>query len=269
MRRKLISQQPGADLLQVLPIRDNWSPPPSAKFVYNIMWIQKAGECSTKHLFVLRPGIKLDIEQLRHSTGYQISFREEALLMLGCEHFMPFCKQTYTSPVSHIEITNQQLFADMDGVITKMSRITCQGNSPQMGLLYGLLKVFLVYVARHYNNGNQPSEICDENGLYDKFIDLLNQGQSEKKAVNDYAYALSVSTNTLNGAIRKISGYTASHHIQQRIILKAKQAAITSQASMKEVAFGLGFQDIAHFSKYFRHNAGMTFSDFKRTFQIS
>ena len=37
-----------------------------------------------------------------------------------------------------------------------------------------------------------------------------------------------------------------------------------SQVSMKEVAYGLGFDNLAHFSKYFKTNSGINFTDFKR-----
>ena len=33
---------------------------------------------------------------------------------------------------------------------------------------------------------------------------------------------------------------------------------------MKEVAYGLGFDNLAHFSKYFETNSGINFTDFKR-----
>ena len=33
---------------------------------------------------------------------------------------------------------------------------------------------------------------------------------------------------------------------------------------MKEIAYGLGFADLAHFSKYFKRASGINFSDFKK-----
>jgi AraC family transcriptional activator of pobA len=37
-----------------------------------------------------------------------------------------------------------------------------------------------------------------------------------------------------------------------------------SQVSMKEIAYSLGFDNLAHFSKYFKTNGGINFTDFKR-----
>jgi AraC family transcriptional regulator, transcriptional activator of pobA len=33
---------------------------------------------------------------------------------------------------------------------------------------------------------------------------------------------------------------------------------------MKEIAYSLGFDNLAHFSKYFKTNSGINFTDFKR-----
>jgi AraC-like DNA-binding protein len=62
-----------------------------------------------------------------------------------------------------------------------------------------------------------------------------------------------------------MSGFTASYHIQQRIVLEAKRRAIFNGDSMKQIAYCLGFCDPAHFSKYFKNSSGTNFTDFKKT----
>ena len=70
--------------------------------------------------------------------------------------------------------------------------------------------------------------------------------------------------NYLNRTVKKMTGLTASYHIQQQIILEAKRQAIHSNVSMKEIAYFLGFDNLAHFSKFFKNNSGMSFSTFKK-----
>jgi AraC-like DNA-binding protein len=82
--------------------------------------------------------------------------------------------------------------------------------------------------------------------------------------VSDYADDLCVTPNYLNRTVKKTTGYTASHHIQQQIILEAKRQATYFSTSMKRIAYNLGFDNLAHFSKFFKHNCGMNFTDFKR-----
>ena len=82
--------------------------------------------------------------------------------------------------------------------------------------------------------------------------------------VSDYAGQLYVTPNYLNRTVKKITGFTASHHIQQHIITEAKRQAMFSLSSMKEIAYSLGFDNLAHFSKFFKTNSGMSFRDFKK-----
>jgi AraC-like DNA-binding protein len=87
----------------------------------------------------------------------------------------------------------------------------------------------------------------------------------QHKMVAEYAEELSVSPNHLNEIVKKVSGFPASHHIRQRVLLEAKRLAAYSGASMKEIAYSLGFEDIAHFSKFFKNLSGSNFTSYKKT----
>jgi AraC-like DNA-binding protein len=63
----------------------------------------------------------------------------------------------------------------------------------------------------------------------------------------------------------EVSGYSASYHIQQRLVQEAKRLAVYNNASLKMVAYTLGFDDLSHFSRFFKHAAGINFSEYKKT----
>ena len=85
-----------------------------------------------------------------------------------------------------------------------------------------------------------------------------------KKMVADYAEELFITPNYLNGIVKKTTGFSAGHHIRQRVVLEAKRMCRYSDAGMKEIAYDLGFIDSSHFSKFFKAVSGMNFSDFKK-----
>jgi len=103
-----------------------------------------------------------------------------------------------------------------------------------------------------------------EKELLDRFMERLNQDYASKKLVSDYADDLCISANYLNTIIKKVTGFPASHHIQQCIIREAKCRALKSGAMMKEIAYDLGFRDLAHFSKFFKNYSGSSFSTFMK-----
>ena len=81
--------------------------------------------------------------------------------------------------------------------------------------------------------------------------------------VSDYSGTLYVTANHLNQVIRSALGITAKEYIQNRIVLEAKREAYFTTLSSKEIAFHLGFEDPAHFSKFFKKCVGESFSSFR------
>lgn len=82
--------------------------------------------------------------------------------------------------------------------------------------------------------------------------------------VGDYANFQNLSSIYLNEVIKGETGVSAKEYIQNRIILEAKRLALFSDWPMKQVAWNLGFEDTAHFSRLFKKNQGINFSEFKQ-----
>jgi AraC-like DNA-binding protein len=96
------------------------------------------------------------------------------------------------------------------------------------------------------------------------FLSLVKRHFATKKMVVEYASELFISPNYLNQVVKKLTGITASQHIQQYVIMEAKRQLLSSPYKMKEIAYSLGFEDCAYFSKYFKNKCGMSFSRFKK-----
>jgi AraC-like DNA-binding protein len=132
-------------------------------------------------------------------------------------------------------------------------------------ILRGLLKIFLIYLTRQYEpsttNVVKPKTI----DLVNKFFDIVEKKYMTHKLVSVYAEELCITPNHLNEIVKKASGFPASHHIRQRVLLEAKRQAAYSGASMKEIAYNLGFEDISHFSKFFKNLSGLNFTNYKKT----
>jgi AraC-like DNA-binding protein len=100
-------------------------------------------------------------------------------------------------------------------------------------------------------------------GLFLRFRQLLEQYYTEWKSVAAYADQLCVTPNHLSVSIKRETGRPASDHIRQRIMLEAQRLAAAHDAPLKEIAYQLGFEDVAHFSKLFKRCHGVSFSSFK------
>jgi len=128
-----------------------------------------------------------------------------------------------------------------------------------------LLKLFLLECKRIYNVS--PVERNQRNNaggtLVKQFKDLLDLHFAKYHKVAEYAQELHITPNYLNELVTQETGKSAKDIILSRIILEAKRFATYSETSVKEVAYNLGFEDPAHFSKLFKSQVEQGFSDFR------
>lgn len=78
------------------------------------------------------------------------------------------------------------------------------------------------------------------------------------KSANDYALRLSVHTNHLNRAVKKVTGKTTTTHISARIVREAKALLQHTDWNIAEAAYCLGFENPAYFNNFFRKQTGET-----------
>ena len=131
-------------------------------------------------------------------------------------------------------------------------------------LIKRYFRIFLILLSRQLEQGVESTIQTRETELVKRFMELLDKSFREEKMVAGYAGQLGVTANYLNRIVKKITSYSAGHHIRQRVILEAKRMARFSDSGMKEIAYDLGFFDSAHFSRFFKSFAGANFTDFKK-----
>lgn len=83
------------------------------------------------------------------------------------------------------------------------------------------------------------------------------------KSANDYAFRLSVHTNHLNRAVKKVTGRTTTEHIASRIIQEAKALLKHTDWNIADVAYCLGFENPSYFNNFFKRITNMTPRAFK------
>jgi len=94
--------------------------------------------------------------------------------------------------------------------------------------------------------------------LLRRFLSLLDQHFSDQKSVADYARILAVSPTHLSRICRAATGRPASKLIEERLIREARRMLIYTNLSVAEIAYALGFNDPAYFSRAFQRATGQT-----------
>lgn len=96
-----------------------------------------------------------------------------------------------------------------------------------------------------------------------RFKKLVAEKYSELKQVKEYAELLHLSPLYLNEITKEITGFPASYWISQEIILEAKRMLYYTTLDVKQIAYALGYEDHAYFSRFFKKHVGMTALTFR------
>jgi AraC-like DNA-binding protein len=173
-------------------------------------------------------------------------------LFYGIQHpmFIPLSPKE----IENISIIEMQCVEDMD-VKDKM-----QGE-----MLRTLLKRLIINVTRVAKQQTESYRrfTDDKMDCIRKFNLLLEVNFRTRHEVQFYARAMNRSPKTLTNLFGLCNYPSPSRLIQRRIILEAKRYLYYTDKSAKEVAEALGFTSTAHFSRYFKANTGVNFSEFK------
>lgn len=251
---------------------------PAHASCFEIIWI-KSGKgmfrsdmfqipFSENALYCFGPGHYRHVESRETPIGFYVSFSETFLHLLESPLDFSFFLSAHCNgqPISVIHSCYE-----MEDLFVKMHREYQGQHFLRNEILKGMLKVFMIYLSRQFEKGNEemPEGWYErEKEIVRKFLTLLRKDFSTKKLVAEYADELCITPNYLNAVVKKQTGVPASHHIQQRIISEAKRHAMYSCLSMKEIADKLGFEDYAHFSKFFKNYSGMNFTNFRKQLSI-
>lgn len=127
------------------------------------------------------------------------------------------------------------------------------------------LKLFLLECKRISDNFPAERMARSHSGgtLVKQFKELLDNQFTSWHKVSEYAQALHITPNYLNELVTQETGKSAKDMILNRIMLEAKRFATYSETSVKEVAYQLGFEDPAHFSKLFKNQENQGFTEFR------
>lgn len=97
-----------------------------------------------------------------------------------------------------------------------------------------------------------------------KLRKLLDAHMSHEKSPAVYASMLSISEVYLNEAVKAVTGLSAGAYIRNIVMTQAKRQLAYTSLSSKEIAYTLGYEDYAYFSRLFRKQVGKSPSEYRK-----
>ena len=132
---------------------------------------------------------------------------------------------------------------------------------------YDLLRNYVLELI-HYGQKLKPVEpsqthINASTRIFSLFIELLerqfpveNTTQIlQLRTAKDFADTLRVHVNHLNKVLKETTGKTTTEIIASRVTQEAKILLKQTSWNISEIAYSLGFEEVAHFSNFFKKQA--------------
>ena len=140
------------------------------------------------------------------------------------------------------------------------------------GIIISQLELFLNYADRFYNRQFITRKVSNHEVL-SRLEDLLTEYCiSENLIINglptvQYISAkLNISANYLSGLLKTLTGQSTQQHIHDKLIQKAKEKLSTTNLSVSEIAYELGFEHPQSFSKLFKTKTHLSPLEFRQSF---
>jgi len=228
---------------------------------YSIYWIKKGSgvyhidfenySFNGNVLFFLSPGQIFSVDTESIEEAYKLTFLKDF-----------YCIQTHDKEVACNGVLFNNIYdtpflqptendtLKLDFIITNLVDELKQSEAGQYDMLQAYLKQFIVQAVRIKKDHYQIKD-DNESQLFKDFSLLVEQNYKTIHSVTEYANRLGVSPKSLTKNFQKIGSQTPSDFIKNRIILEAKRQLLYSSDSVKQIAFKLGYNDPAYFTRFF------------------
>jgi len=134
------------------------------------------------------------------------------------------------------------------------------------------IELLLNYSKRFYNRQFITRKVANNDlltkaeELLDQYFDTENTLINGLLAVQSLADQLNVTPHYLSDMLRSLTGQNTQQHIHNRLIDKAKEFLSTTQLSISEVAYKLGFEHPQSFNKLFKRKTTLSPLEYRQSF---
>lgn len=139
-------------------------------------------------------------------------------------------------------------------------------------IIVSQIETLLSYSERFYNRQFLTRKKANHkmlNSLEELLTAYFNDDQLLLKGLPTVQYVsekLNVSPKYLSSLLKVLTGQTTQQHIHDKLIDRAKEKLSTTDLSVSEIAFELGFEHPQSFSKFFKAKTSLSPVEFRQTF---
>ena len=133
------------------------------------------------------------------------------------------------------------------------------------------LELLFTYAERFYNRQFVTRKITNH-GVLERLETLLDDYFNDPEllkaglpTVQHISAKLNISPNYLRSLLKSFTGLNTQEHIHRKLIEKAKEKLSTTELSVSEIAYELGFEHPPSFSKLFKNKTRISPQEFRQS----
>ncbi|UTN02530.1 AraC family transcriptional regulator [Flavobacterium bizetiae] len=195
------------------------------------------------------------------TSGFQLMLAADVITIFSNLGSFPFFEQSVPSCLS----LDKKKFEEFKIHLHEIELVLLDNDVLTKEILLLRLHLMLKLLQKEYlNQFPEHDSSTKPEKIIKGFNTLIDDYFNEESSVNFYADKLNITANYLNILSQKYLKMPASDVIKQRTILEAKRLLTSTDLSIKEIGYQLGFNDNTYFSKVFKKYTGKTPGDFKK-----
>lgn len=214
-------------------------------------------------LFFLSPGQVFSVDSETIQEAYRISFIRDFYCIqthdreVACNGVL--FNNVYNTPFVK---PNKEERDQLDRIIQSLIAEFEGGHAAQYDMLQSYLKQFIIHSVR-IKKELHPESLEIESQLYKDFSTLVEVNFRAEHSISYYANRLGLSPKSLSKHFLRQGYEKPSAYIKNRILLETKRKLLYSDLSVKAIAYELGFNDPAYFTRFFSKATGSSPKQFK------
>lgn len=150
----------------------------------------------------------------------------------------------------------------------------CQANIDKFSqsIIISQIETLLNYSERFYQRQFITRKITNHkilNRLEELLANYFNSDNLTRKGLPTVQYiaeTLNISPNYLSSLLKVLTGQSTQQHIHDKLIEKAKEKLSTTDLSVSEIAYDLGFEQPQSFSRLFKSKTSQSPLEFRASF---
>lgn len=168
------------------------------------------------------------------------------------------------SPFESQIVLKEEIVNELKQIIYIFNRRLSIDKQPISQLiLYNMLSAYIGIIAEVHKDYSPTQLNRRIEIITSKFKSLLSDNYRTMKRPSEYADALNISPTYLNEVVKNTTGITVSESIRNEIIIRAKRLLFYTTMNIKDIAFELGYEDWAYFSRIFSKSTNMSPTEFR------